>query len=121
MPSIVRFSKKELIDLIEETEAAGNETTELRSLLAEVTEEERLRKPGNRQECPLVGREGGMTTEEHLEELRQQSYIEQGKDLECMICHDKFDHLLSGTCEDCFREWMLGTKPKDWRPMKKLL
>ena len=110
MPSIVRLSTKELNELIEVTETAEGDATELKRLLAEVIEEERLRKPGNRQECPLVGREGGMTTEEHVESLRQQSYIEYGKNLECMICHDKFDHLLSGTCEACFRTWVLSIK-----------
>jgi len=107
MPGIVRLSTKELNELIEVTEAAEGDATELKRLLAEVIEEERLRKPGNRQEWPLAAREGGMTTEEHVEALRQQSSIEYGKDLECMICHDKFDHLISGTCEDCFRKWML--------------
>ena len=110
MPGIVRLSTKELNELIEVTEAAEGDATELKRLLAEVIEEERFRKPESRQEWPLVGREGRMTTEEHIETLRQQSVIEQGKDLECMICHDKFDHLLSGTCEDCFRKWTLSVK-----------
>ncbi len=107
MPSIVRLSKKELIDLIEETEAAGNDTTELRSLLAEV--EERRWQPAKR-EAPSEARPEEMTTEEHVESLRQQSVIEQGKDLECMICHKKVDTLVSGTCEDCFRTWVLSIK-----------
>jgi len=50
--------------------------------------------------------------EEYLEEMRSKSSIEYGTDLECMMCHDKFDHLVSGTCEVCFREWMLPLKPK---------
>ena len=118
MPSIVRLSKKELIDLIEETEAAGNDTTELRSLLAEV--EERRWQPARR-EAPPEARPGEMTTEEYLAEKRDQTEIEYGTGLECMICHDKFDHLLSGTCEVCFREWMLGTKPRVWRPTQKFI
>jgi len=109
MPGIVRLSKKDLIDLIESTEAAGCDTDCLRGLLGEVEEEERRRQPARLEVLPKV-RLGEMPTEEHLEELRQQSYIEQGKDLECMICHDKFDHLLSGTCEACFREWLLTIK-----------
>ena len=36
MTGIVRLSTKELDELIEEIEAAGNDTTELRGLLAEV-------------------------------------------------------------------------------------
>ena len=103
MPGIVRLSKKELIDLIEETEAASNDTTELRGLLAQV--EERLEKPARRG-VPL----GEMTTEEHVEAIRQQSYIEHGKDLECMVCHNKVATLVSGTCEDCFRKWALTIK-----------
>jgi hypothetical protein len=30
-----------------------------------------------------------------------------------MVCHDKFDHLISGTCEACFRKWVLSTKKRD--------
>jgi len=103
MPSIVRLSKKELIDLIEETEAAGNDTAELRGLLAEV--EERYWQSARRG-VPL----GEMTTEEHIESLRQQSFIEEGKDLECMVCHNRVATLVSGTCENCFREWALTIK-----------
>ena len=109
MPSIVRLSKKELIDLIEETEAAGNDTTELRSLLAEV--EERRWQPARR-EAPPEARPEEMTTEEHVESLRQQSFIEHGKDLECMVCHNKVATLVSGTCENCFRQWALTIKSR---------
>ena len=110
MPGIVRLSKKELNELIEVTETAEGDATELKRLLAEVIEEERLRKPENRQEWPLAAREGGMTTEEHVEALRQQSFIEYGNDLECMVCHNKVAVLVSGTCENCFREWALSIK-----------
>ena len=103
----VRLSKKELIDLIESTEAASCDAACLRGLLAEVEEDEWHRQPATRGVPP-----GEMTTEENIEALRQQSHIEHGKDLECMICHDKFDNLISGTCEVCFREWMLSTKSK---------
>ena len=106
MPAIVRLSKKELIKLIEETEAAGNDTTELRGLLAEAEE-------WHWQPARLGVPTGEMTIEEYLAEKRGQSSIEYGTGLECMICHNKFGHLLSGTCEVCFREWMLGIKPKD--------
>ncbi len=110
MPSIVRLSKKELNELIEVTEAAEGDATELKRLLAEVTEDERPRKPESRREWPLAAREGGMTTEEHVEALRQQSFIEYGNDLECMVCHNKVTTLVSGTCENCFREWALTIK-----------
>lgn len=109
MPAVVRLSKKELIDLIESTEAASCDAACLRGLLAEVEEEERRRQPARR-EVPLRVEPGEMTIEEYLAEKRAQSEIEYGTDLECMICHDKFDHLIAGTCEVCFREWMLSTK-----------
>jgi len=102
MSATVRLSKKELIELIESTEAAGTDATDLKNLLAEVEQGKRLEKPVNQ-----------ATDEEHVEALRKQSTIEHGTDLECMICHDKFDHLVSGTCEVCFKEWMLSTKKRD--------
>jgi len=111
MPAQVRLSKKELIDLIEVTEAASCDATCLRGLLAEVEEGEKLEKAA-RLEVPPKVRPGEMTIEEYLEERRAQSQVEHGTDLECMICHDRFDHLLSGACEVCWREWMLSTKPK---------
>ena len=105
MPAVVRLSKKELIDLIESTEAASCDAACLRGLLAEVEEEERRRQPARRGVPP-----GEMTIEEHIESLRQQSFIEQGKDLECVVCHKKVGILVSGTCENCFREWALTVK-----------
>lgn len=66
MPAVVRLSKKELIDLIEETEAAGCDATCLRGLLAEVEEEEPLEKPARRLPPPGI-RPEEMTTEERLE------------------------------------------------------
>ncbi|MBA7600963.1 hypothetical protein ES703_08026 [subsurface metagenome] len=48
MPAIVRLSKKELVDLIESTEAASCDAACLRGLLAEVEEEEDLRRPPKR-------------------------------------------------------------------------
>jgi len=91
--------------LIESTEAAGCDVVCLRGLLAEVEEEEQLRLPARRR-VPLEE----ITTEEHIEALRQQSPIEHGKDLECAVCHARVDELISGTCEDCFRKWALTTK-----------
>jgi len=67
MPAIVRLSKKELVALIEETEAAGGDTTELRGLLAEIEEEEKPRKPERRREVPLGARVEEMTAQERLE------------------------------------------------------
>ncbi len=98
---IVRLNKKELLKLIEVQEAAGTDATELRSLLAEVEQDKHF----------VIDPQ--VNDEEYLEEKRGQSQVEHGTDLECMICHDKFDHLISGTCEVCFREWMLSARKKD--------
>jgi len=109
MSAEVRLSKNELIDLIESTEAASCDAACLRGLLAEVEEEERIEKSA-RLGIPPEARPEEMTIEEYLAEKRGQSHVEHGTDLECRICHDKFDHLISGTCEVCFRGWMLSTK-----------
>jgi len=111
MPAVVRLSKKELIDLIESTEAEGCDAACLRGLLSEVEEKERIEKSA-RLGGPPKARPEEMTIEDYLAEKRGQSSIEHGTDLECTICHNKFDHLISGTCEACFREWMLITRPK---------
>jgi len=98
MSAKVRLSKNELVKLIEAQEAVGTDATELRSLLAEVEQDEHFVI------APRVN------DEEYLAEKRGQSHVEHGTDLECRICHDKFDHLISDTCEVCFRGWMLSTK-----------
>ena len=53
-----------------------------------------------------------ISDEEHVKALRKQSPIEHGDGLKCMVCHDKFDQLVSGTCEACFRKWALSTKKR---------
>ena len=98
MPAKVRLSKNELVELIEAQEAAGTDATELRSLLAEVEQDEHF----------VIG--SRPNDDDYVAEKRGQSQVEHGTDLECMICHGKFDHLLSGTCEACFRKWVLSTK-----------
>jgi len=109
---MLKLSVKEANDLADEIERQGNNADSLRAAITDVN------NPGNgKKTVPAAA----MGDEEYLAEKRAQTEIEYGTDLECMICHDKFDHLLSGTCEGCFREWMLSTKPKVWRPMKKLL
>jgi len=99
---VLRFNKKELLKLIEAQEAAGTDATELRSLLAEVEQGE---------EHVVIARAGN--DDDYVAEKRGQSQIEHGTGLECMVCHDKFDHLISGTCEACFRKWVLSTKKRD--------
>ena len=113
MPGLLRLSMKEANALADQIEEKGGNADSLRATLNDVS------NPGNnRSSVPATD----IGDEEYLAEKRAQTEIEYGTDLECMICQDKFDHLLSGTCEVCFREWMLGTKPKDWRPrMKELL
>jgi len=66
MPAAVRLSKKELIELIESTEAAGCDVACLRDLLTEVEEAE-PRKPERRREVPLGARVEEMTAQERLE------------------------------------------------------
>jgi len=99
MPAIVRLSIQEIDKMIADIEAGGGDAEELKKSRSEVANHKWLAK----HEKPLG-------EEEYIEERRQQAVIEHGKDLECMICHGKFDTLISGTCEACFREWMLSTK-----------
>ncbi len=112
MPGILRFSVKGANDLVNLIEEKGGNADSLRAAIDDVN------NPGNSRSSVPAGK---LSDEEYLAEKRAQTEIEEGKDLECMICHDKFDHLISGTCEVCFREWMLSTKPKGWRPMRILL
>ena len=99
---VLRFNKKELAKLIEAQEAAGTDATELRSLLAEVEQDEEHIVIGSR-----------ANDDDYVAELRGKSSIERGAGLECMVCHQKFDQLISGTCEVCFRKWALSTKKRD--------
>jgi len=102
MSAKVRLSKKELLELIEAQEAAATDATELRRLLAEVEQDGEhivIRPQSN--------------DDDYVAELRGKSSIERGAGLECMVCHQKFDQLISGTCEVCFRKWALSTKKRD--------
>ncbi|GAJ05802.1 unnamed protein product, partial [marine sediment metagenome] len=98
MPGILRLSVKEANDLVDLIEEKGGNPDSLRSAIKDVSDAKNAHSS-----VPA----GKLSDEEYLAEKRAQIEIEEGKDLECMICHDKFDHLLSGTCEVCFREWML--------------
>lgn len=111
MPAIVRLSVKDATELADLIDERGGNSDSLRAALDDVKNPE-----NSRSSVPATD----IGDEEYLAEKRAQSEIEHGTDLECMICHDKFDHLLSGTCEGCFREWMLSTKPKGWGPTGKL-
>jgi len=100
---MLKLSVNEANDLADEIERSGGNADGLRAAINDVG------NPGNgRSSIPATN----IIDEEWVEEKRSQASIEHGTDLECMICHDKFDHLISGTCEVCFREWMLPLKPK---------
>ena len=99
----VKLSIQELDAMITNIEARGGDAEELKKLRAQVADAKWLKKA---EAAKPLGEE------EYLEEKRAQSQVEHGTDLECMICHDRFDHLLSGACEVCWREWMLSTKPR---------
>jgi len=103
MPAIVRLSIKEANELADEIERQGGNADSLRAAVKDVS------SPGNARSSVPASNIGD---EEYLAEKRSQSYLEHGIDLECMICHGKFAQLISGTCENCWREWMLSTKPK---------
>ena len=110
MPGLLRLNLKEANELADEIERHGGNTDSLRAAISDV------KNPGNHQSSVPATK---LSDEEYLAEKRGQAEVEHGTDLECMICHDKFDHLISGTCEVCFREWMLSTRPKDWVPLIK--
>jgi len=84
MPAIVRLSVKEANELADIIEQSGSNPDSIRAVIAGV---------GN----PRNGRSSVPATdisdEEYLVEKRGQTEIEYGTDLECMICHEKFDHL----------------------------
>jgi len=103
MPGILRLSIKEANELADGIERADGNADSLRAAINDVN------NPGNSHSSIAVS---STTDEEYLAEMRSKSSIEHGTDLECMICHEKFDHLVCGTCENCFREWMLPLKPK---------
>lgn len=99
---MLKLSVKEATELAEEIERNGGNTDSLRAAINDVG------NPGNsHSSIPATS----ITEEEYLEEMRSKSTIEYGTSLECMMCHDKFDHLICGVCEVCFREWMLPLKP----------
>ncbi|MBA7610431.1 hypothetical protein ES703_17639 [subsurface metagenome] len=67
MPSIVRLDKKGLAELIDSIKENGGDTSELENLMAQVTEDERARRPVRRMGNPLRILVEEPTTEERLE------------------------------------------------------
>jgi len=109
---MLKLSVKEANDLAGKIDHGGGNSDSLRAAIDDVN------NPGNgRSAIPATD----IGDEEYLAEKRGQVEVEYGTDLECMICHDKFDHLLSGTCEVCWRDWVLAAKPRDWRPWMRRL
>jgi len=98
MPGMIRLNIKEANHLVDLIEGEDGDADSLKAAINDV-------KNGH---SPISA--GKVSDEEYLAEKRAQTEIEYGTDLECMICQDKFDHLLSGTCEVCFRKWVLSTK-----------
>ncbi len=95
----VTLSLQEVDAMIKAIEAGGGDAEELKKVRAQIADSKWLAKHA----LPL-------SEEEHIADLRSKSPVEHGADLECMVCHEKFDHLISGTCEECFRQWALTTK-----------
>lgn len=113
MPGLLRLSVKEANDLADVIQENGGNAD---SLVAAIND---VGNPGNHHSSVPANKP---SDEEYLEQKRAETEIEHGTDLECAICHDKFEHLLSGTCEVCFREWMLSSRPKDWvKQIKKFI
>jgi hypothetical protein len=103
MASGNRLSLKEAAELADTIEQNGGNANSIRSVIAEINDSR-----NNHDSMP----ESKMSDEEYINHMRSQSPVENGHDLECMICHGTFDQLLSGTCEVCFREWMLKAKKR---------
>jgi len=68
---MTRMNRKDLIELIEETEAAGNDATELRNFLAQLSDEGRPRQPA-------ASQGGGRAVIEEEEPLRDRLNREVG-------------------------------------------
>lgn len=102
----MKLDKNQLKNLIDDTKAGGGNTDDLEGLLAEVEEEEGRSNPH-----PVVkGRDdrlaaAGEDLDAKLEEKREQAEKSEG---ECMICHEGPRTLYAGTCDSCFRDWMLS-------------
>jgi len=100
MPGMIRLNIKEANHLADLIKAEGSNADSLKAAINDV-------KNGH---SPVST--GKVSDEEHILKIRSKSTIEHGEDLECMVCHQQFDELISGTCETCFREWALTIKRK---------
>lgn len=112
MPGLLRLTIKDANELADLIEQKGGNADSLRAAISDVS------NPKNKKSS-VPARQ--LDDEEHIQRLRSLSTIEEGKDLECLICHERFDHLISGTCESCFREWALTTPRREVYRGEKLL
>jgi len=67
MPAIVKLNKQGLNDLIDNIKNNGGDCPDLDGLRAEITEDERMRRPVKRRERTLTTMVEELTTEEFLE------------------------------------------------------
>ena len=103
MPGLLKLNNKEANDLADQIEASGGNADSLRAAIKD------MKNPGNGNTSVPAG---SVSDEEYLAQKRKESSVETGTGLKCMICGEKFESLISGTCENCWREWMLSTKPR---------
>ena len=93
MPGVVRLSKKELRDLVDNINASGGNPGELGDLLSEIIEDERMRRPVKRERALRIMVEEP-TAQERLEEEVGELFpggIITGKILEkCMEMDGKY-------------------------------
>ncbi len=101
MAGIMKISIKEATELADLIEENGGNALSLRAAISSIT-----KKSVGLQ----VTAANEISDEEHVKALREQSPIEHGDGLDCMVCHAAVNFLISGTCENCFREWALSTK-----------
>lgn len=113
MPGTVRLSRAGLNGLIDNVRASGGDPSELLGLLAEIEAEEAVEEtshnPIRAEKKKLPLKVGAAELDARIEEAREEVEQTEG---ECMICQKGPVTLYAGTCEDCFREWMLSVMQK---------
>ena len=103
---MVRLNKVQLNDLIENVKANNGDPSKLEGLLREVEEEEEASNPSRAKKEKLGLKVGKAELDAKLEEAKEEAEKTEG---ECMICQRGPTTLYAGTCDDCFREWILAT------------
>lgn len=100
MPSVIRLTHKQFIELIDKVEADGGDALQLRQALGDTNGSLRIAQSQQPSDEDFVQTKMGEAEAQH------------GSELVCAICHGKSDILLAGACWDCFRAWALSYKPK---------